>query len=143
MGGIILAIIAGALMSIQGVFNTRLTEASSIWVANAFVQGTGLIVCIIMWFVSGMLSFGNLANVESKLYYLGGAIGAVIVYTVIRSISDMGPAYAVMIILVSQLIVAYLIEVFGLFGTESIHFELKKLFGVLIMLGGIIIYKWK
>ena len=31
MLGIILALISGALMSIQGVFNTAVTKASSVW----------------------------------------------------------------------------------------------------------------
>ena len=36
MIGFFIALISGALMSIQGVFNTQVTKSSSIWVANAF-----------------------------------------------------------------------------------------------------------
>jgi transporter family-2 protein len=143
MEGIIIAIIAGALMSIQGVFNTRLTETSSIWVANAFVQFTGLIVCIIMWFVTGMGSFSLIFEVESKLYLLGGVIGAIIIYGVIKAMSSLGPACAVMLILIAQLLVAYGIELFGLFGTEQVGFEIRKLIGILIMIGGIVVFKCK
>ena len=35
--GIIIALISGALMSIQGVFNTKVTEQSSMWV-RAFLE---------------------------------------------------------------------------------------------------------
>jgi len=42
MIGFFIALLSGALMSIQGVFNTQVTKASSIWVANAFVQFTAL-----------------------------------------------------------------------------------------------------
>ena len=38
MAGFIVAIISGALMSLQGVLNTNVTKASSIWVAAGFVQ---------------------------------------------------------------------------------------------------------
>ena len=41
---------------------------------------------------------------------LGGAIGAFITYTVIRSMDALGPAKAVMLIVVAQLAVAYIIE---------------------------------
>ena len=38
MTGFLIAMISGALMSIQGVFNTDVTKSSSIWVAAGFVQ---------------------------------------------------------------------------------------------------------
>lgn len=50
---------------------------------------------------------------------LGGAIGAFITYTVIRSMDALGPAKAVMLIVVAQLAVAYIIELFGWFGVEA------------------------
>ena len=45
MVGFLIAIISGALMSVQGVFNTKLTESTSLWVANAFVQFTAFLLC--------------------------------------------------------------------------------------------------
>ena len=51
---------------------------------------------------------------------LGGAIGAFITYTVIQSVAALGPAKSIMLIVTSQLIAAYLIELFGLFGTQNI-----------------------
>ena len=38
MIGFLIAIISGALMSVQGVFNTQVTKASGIWAAAAFVE---------------------------------------------------------------------------------------------------------
>ena len=35
MWGFIIALISGALMSIQGVFNTKVTESSSMWSQTA------------------------------------------------------------------------------------------------------------
>ena len=74
---------------------------------------------------------------------LGGAIGAVITYTVIKSMELLGPAKAVMIIVVAQLLVAYLIELFGLFGVEKQQFQISKLLGMALAIGGIILFKWK
>ena len=39
MFGLIIALISGALMSIQGVFNTEVTKQSSTWTTSTFVQG--------------------------------------------------------------------------------------------------------
>ena len=72
---------------------------------------------------------------------LGGVMGALITYTVIRSMSNLGPAEAVMIIVTAQVLVAYLIELFGLFGVEKVNFQWSKLIGVLLAIGGIILFK--
>ena len=74
---------------------------------------------------------------------LGGAIGAFITYTVIKSMDALGPAKAVMLIVVAQLIVAYLIELFGMFGTDKQPWEWRKALGMGIAIVGIVIFKWK
>ena len=51
--GIITAIISGALMSLQGVFNEGVTKQTSIWVSASFVQLTAFIVCILAWIFTG------------------------------------------------------------------------------------------
>ena len=141
MVGFFIALISGALMSIQGVFNTQVTRSSSIWVANVFVQLTALLVCLGAWLFADRTSFGTLLKVEPKYMLLGGAIGAFITYTVIKSMESAGPAKAVMMIIISQLIVAYIIEVFGWFGVEKQPFEWKKVIGAIIAITGMIIFK--
>ncbi|MFP4698071.1 MAG: DMT family transporter [Eubacteriales bacterium] len=143
MIGVAMAIVAGVLMSIQGVFNTNVTKASSIWVSNSWVQFTGLLVCLSFWLFTGRQNFTKLFNVDNKFYLLGGVLGAFIVYTVIRSISDLGPCYAVMLILVAQVSIAYLIELFGIFNIEKVGFEWTKLIGFILMVIGIIVFKWE
>lgn len=143
MWGILIALISGALMSIQGVFNTEVTKNTSMWVSNTWVQITALAVCVVGWFVTGRDSFSGLFKLENKYMLLGGVIGAFITFTVIKSMSQLGPAKAVMLIVVSQLLVAYLIEVFGIFGVEKVGFEWKKVIGMLLAIAGIVIFKWE
>ena len=142
MLGFWIAIISGALMSVQGVFNTQVTKQSGIWVTNIFVQLTALLVCLALWLATDRSSFATLMKVEPKYMLFGGAIGAFITYTVIKSMEQMGPARAVMCIVVSQLIIAYLIEVFGMFGVEKQSLEGRKILGMGIMIAGIVIFKW-
>lgn len=143
MLGILIAILSGALMSVQGVFNTQVTKQSGIWVANAFVQFTALVVCLVVWlFSADRVSFASLLKVEPKYMLLGGAIGTFITYTVIKSMEQLGPARSVMFIVVSQVILAYVIEIFGFFGVEKQPFEMKKLLGAGVMIAGIVIFKW-
>lgn len=144
MWGIIIALISGALMSVQGVFNTGVTKQSGVWVAASFVQFTALLVCLAAWLFTGREgSFGSLFHVDSKYMLLGGAIGAFITYTVIQSMKTLGPARAVMLIVIAQLLVAYLIELLGLFGTDRVGFDWKKAVGMAIAIVGIVIFKWE
>lgn len=143
MIGFFIALISGALMSVQGVFNTQVTKSSGVWAASAFVQFTALLVCLGAWLCTERGSLLKVLQVQPKYMLLGGAIGAFITYTVIKSMEQLGPAKAAMLIVVAQLLVAYIIEVFGWFGVEKQPFEWKKAVGMLLAIVGIIIFKWK
>ncbi|MGI6050008.1 MAG: DMT family transporter [Acetivibrionales bacterium] len=140
MTGILLALLAGLLMSVQGVFNTRIMEQSNMWATNSWVHITAFALSIGVWFFTGRENLLSVFDVSNKLYLLGGIIGAFITFTVIKSISGLGPAHATMLILLAQLVVSYLIEVFGLFGTEKVDFEWIKLVGVVLMIAGIVVF---
>jgi len=73
----------------------------------------------------------------------GGVIGALITYTVIKSVGTLGPAKSALIIVIAQIIVAYGIEVFGLFGVDKVGFEWKKALGALVAIVGIVIFRWE
>lgn len=143
MIGFFIALISGALMSVQGVFNTQVTKASSIWAASAFVQLTALVVCAGAWLFTDRSNPMQVFQVEPKYMLLGGAIGAFITYTVIRSMDMLGPARAVMLIVIAQLIVAYIIELLGWFGVEKQPWEWRKGIGMLVAIVGVVIFKWK
>ena len=142
MIGFFIAMLSGALMSVQGVFNTKLTESTSLWVANAFVQFTAFLLCIAAWLVTDRSSMRSLFNVEPKYFLLGGVMGAFITLTVIKSMDSLGPAKAVMLIVIAQLIVAYLIELFGLFVVEKQPFVWRKAIGALVAIAGFVVFKW-
>ena len=143
MIGFFIALLSGALMSVQGVFNTKVTEQTSLWTANAFVQFTAFLVCLVAWFATDRTSMKGLLAVEPKYCLLGGVIGAFITLTVIKSMDALGPAKAVMLIVIAQLIVAYLIELFGLFGVEKQPFSWRKVIGALVAIGGFVLFKWE
>ena len=141
MFGIMIALLSGALMSIQGVFNTGVTKQNSLWVATGFVQLTALLVCIVAWLFTGRESISAIGSVSPKYLLLGGVIGAFITMTVVKSMGDLGPASATLLIVISQLAVSYLIELFGLFGAEKADFSWRKLLGMGIAVIGIIIFR--
>lgn len=98
---------------------------------------------MLAWIFTGRDSVGALWQVENKYTLLGGIIGAFITITVIQSMGSLGPAKAAMLIVISQLAVAYIIELFGLFGVEKVDFQWRKLIGMAVAIVGIVIFKWE
>lgn len=76
MIGFFIALLSGALMSVQGVFNTEVTKVSSIWTSAAWVQLSALITCLIAWGLSDRKNPLTILQVTPKYMLLGGVIGA-------------------------------------------------------------------
>ncbi len=140
--GYIFALIAGAAMSFQGVMNTRLGDKVGLFASNAYVQGTAFVLSLIALIFAKNINLRGFAEVN-KLYLLGGVLGLVITVTVMLSIKNLSPVIAISVILVSQLVCAALIDAFGIMDSEKIVFGWNKYLGVALMIGGIILFKWK
>ncbi len=141
MLGFIYSVVAGIFMSIQGVFNTRLGEKIGLWETNTLVQGIGFLITLVIMLFAGE---GNIKNISTanKLYLLGAPLGVGITFTVMQGIGKLGPAYATSAILIAQLLFSGIIEGLGLFGSEKIHFGITKILGFIILIIGILVFKW-
>ena len=140
--GIIFSIIAGMAMSVQGVMNTRLGEGIGNMEANTFVQGTAFALALIVLIFWRQGSFTALGQVN-KLYWLGGVLGIVITLTVMLGIKSLGTTLSISIILISQLLIAAVIDTFGLMGSEKVAFGWSKYVGLALMTGGMLLFKYK
>ena len=143
MLGMIMAVVAGAAMSFQGVMNTRLGDKIGLYESNVFVQGTAFVLAVIAMLILGKGDIMGLMSVDNKIYLLGGVLGLVITVTVMLAIGNLSPTYAISIILISQLIVAALVDAFGWLGSEKIPFTWNKYVGVGLMIAGVVCFKWK
>ena len=143
MAGFLIALLSGALMSIQGVFNTQVTKTTGMWVSNLWVQFSAASLCLILGLVTGRDSLGMVWKVEPKYMLLGGVIGAGITWTVIKSMASLGPAKAALLIVIAQLTVAYVIELLGVFGVEKAALEWRKIGGLALALAGIALFQWE
>ena len=140
--GYLFAIISGICMSIQGVMNTRLSEKTGLFLANAYVQGTAFLISVLLVLFSQNNKFRGFSEVN-KFYLLGGLFGIIITLTVMLSVKGTSPAVAISSIVISQLVFAALIDAFGLMGTEKTDFGWNKYIGTALMTGGIILFKFR
>ncbi|MHC1685026.1 MAG: DMT family transporter [Clostridiaceae bacterium] len=141
MFGFLVAIVSGVAMSIQGIFNTRLSEKIGTWETNLLVQGIGFLITLAIFLFLGHNNLRNIKNVN-KLYLLGGVLAVIITYTVMASISTLGPTFAIATILVAQLLSAAIVEHLGLFDSTCCRFTANEFVGVFLMIAGIIVFKF-
>ena len=78
MWGLLIAIISGTLMSIQGVFNTGVTKQTSNWLTTAWVAFSGFVLAFILWFIfeRDQAEIMSLFKVDNKYMLMGGVIGS-------------------------------------------------------------------
>ena len=140
MIGVVTAIVAGAAMSLQGVFNARLSEKAGLFTSGAFVQ---LVAAVLAVAAAWIVRDGQVRQLgeTSKVYWLGGALGLVITLTVMLATRRLGPGAAVSIILVAQLLTAAAFDAFGWFGTEKVPFTWRQWAGLAAMIGGVLLFQ--
>ncbi|MGE6256820.1 DMT family transporter [Heyndrickxia sporothermodurans] len=140
--GIMFAIVAGAFVSLQTVFNARASEKVGSWATTVIVFGLGFFTSFLFFIIMDDTNLFNLGNMN-KIYLLSGVFGVVLVFCIMQAIRLLGPAYAISIILVAQLTLAVFIDTFGWFNFKVIPFSLNKFIGLGIMIAGIIVFKMK
>jgi transporter family-2 protein len=136
------ALAAGIFVSLQGVFNARLSEKAGFWLTNAWVHGTGLLISIVICLVLKDGQWGKLLS-ANKLYWLGGAASVIIIFCIAKGISMLGAAYAVALLFAAQILFTFFIDHYGWFGSEKIPFTYNKAAGIAVMIAGVILYKIK
>lgn len=130
------AAVSGALMAVQGTFNSALSKAVGLLEASFVVHVVGTIVGAVLLLVG--LGKGSLRNISDAPWYsyLGGLLGVAIVLLVALAIGRVGVASATTAIIVGQVTTAVIIDLLGWFGTERVPFSSLKFIGIVLMAGG-------
>jgi bacterial/archaeal transporter family-2 protein len=138
--GFSLAILAGILISVQSVFNAKVNENVGQWLTTTCVLGIGLISSILFYIITEN-SISIKVYTANYLFYVSGLFGIGLIICIMGAIKSLGPAYTVLISLITQLVVALCIDTFGLFGIESIPLQINKLVGIGLLIVGVGIFK--
>ena len=140
MIGFSLAIIAGVLISLQSVFNAKVNESVGQWLTTACVLGIGLISSSLFYIITEN-SISIKVYTTNYLFYVSGLFGIGLIICIMGAIKSLGPAYTVLISLITQLVVALSIDAFGLFGMEIVPLQINKLVGIGLLILGVGIFK--
>lgn len=138
--GIGLAIAAGALVSLQTIFNSKVNEQTGSWSTTTLVLGMGFIASLLMGLLLEGTGMFQLRHMEAW-YWISGAIGVGVVICLVQSIKRLGPTYGISIVLISQLGSALLFDSLGWLGLDKVEFSTTKLLGVIVIVAGILVFK--
>ncbi|WP_379152591.1 DMT family transporter [Paenibacillus sp. sgz5001063] len=138
--GILLALIAGSLVSLQNIFNTKVNEHTGSWTTTTLVLGMGFIASLLMGVIMEGADMFTLQHMQ-PWYWFSGMIGVGVVICLVQATRLLGPTYAISIVLTSQLGFALLWDSLGWLGLEKVPFTINKLIGVLVIVGGILVFK--
>jgi bacterial/archaeal transporter family-2 protein len=139
--GLLSAIMAGTLVGLQNIFNSKVNEKAGSWTTTTLVLGLGFLASFMIGlFFEGSQMF-NLQNMQ-WWYWLSGLTGIGVITGIVQGIRFLGPTFAISIVLTSQLALALLFDSLGWMGLEKVPFTIKQLLGVLVILGGVIVFKW-
>jgi len=138
--GLLFAVIAGSLVGIQTIFNSKVSERTGSWTTTALVLGMGFLASLTL----GLLFEGKHLFILQHMktwYWFSGIIGVGVVICLVNGVRMLGPTYAVSIVFTSQLGFALLWDSLGWFGLEKVPFTPKQLIGVLVIVIGIFVFK--
>lgn len=134
---LLIAAISGVTMALQGSINSALGKIIGLLEATFIVHVVGLILVSLLLFLF-RLGDGNFQRyAEAPWYlYLGGVLGVIILYGVVRSIPTLGVAVATTAIIVGQVLTAALVDHLGLFGLGKVPFSWYRVAGTVLMASG-------
>jgi bacterial/archaeal transporter family-2 protein len=138
--GLLFAILAGSLVSLQNIFNSKVGEHAGSWTTTTLVLFLGFVASFTIGFLFEGKQLFLLQNMKTW-YWFSGLIGIGVVTCVVKGIKLLGPTYAISIMLTSQLGFALLWDSFGWMGLQRVPFTLQQLIGVLVIVAGILIFK--
>lgn len=135
---VVLTIVAGILVTIQGPINVQLgkTIGNSYWsTLMTFIVG-GLFMLIFALVTKQTTSVGT--EQSFKLWQLlGGIFGAIYVVSIIIVMPVLGVGTATVLLLFAQLVTSMVFDHFGWLGTQIRPFDIYRAVGVILMAIGI------
>jgi len=130
---IILAVIGGAVLSIQAAINGKLGSQVGVFRSAFLTFSLGALVSALLIFFFEPAYDLTLLDVP-KWQLLGALCGVPYIVIMVLAVQRIGAAVATVAVIFGQLAMSMLIDNFGWLGNEAIHFSAARL-GAVICLG--------
>ncbi len=140
MKGAIFALLGGLCITMQGIFNARMSDAIGGWHTTSIVHIVAFTIAMAIY-MKERYGKGKSFRQVPFLYLIGGSFGVVVVFSELTAIHMIGPASAIAILLVAQIGTAFAIESKGWFGERKVPVTLRQGVGLIMMLAGVVLFQ--
>ncbi len=140
---ILIAFIAGALLPVQAAFNARMGKISGSPMVAAFVSfAVGTVALLIYLLISKQqVSFANTARETPWYVWFAGILGCFYVASSVMLLPRLGVALTFGLVIFGQLIVALIIDHFGLFGAVIKTINIYRVLGIVLLVTGVVLIR--
>lgn len=140
---LLMAIFAGALLPIQAAFNARMGKITGSSIVAAFVSfAVGTVALFIYLLLSRQQISIAQTTKESPWYiWLAGILGCFYVASSVLLLPRLGVALTFGLVIFGQLMVAIVIDHFGLFGAVVKTVNMYRIIGVLLLISGVVLIR--
>ncbi|QBP41947.1 DMT family transporter [Paenisporosarcina antarctica] len=139
---LLMSIVGGIAIGIQAIVNGGLgkkvgtIEASFI----SFLIGTIALFITMLFFGKGnFFAFNDVP----KWQLIGGLLGAFYVFIMVMTVPKIGVTAAFFSIIAGQILIAVIIDHFGLFGGQTYPLNIRKALAILLMFGSMYLFNQK
>jgi bacterial/archaeal transporter family-2 protein len=138
---LLLALLAGIVLPIQGAYNSKLAVYMQHPVLSAFcgfVIGT---ISLLLYVLISGISLSQIAGGRHApiLSWSGGILGAFFVTVTILAVPRLGVALTFSLVILGQMLVSLPIDHFGLLGVAVKEINLPRIIGVILVIAGTIL----
>jgi transporter family-2 protein len=144
---ILVMVLAGFCLSIQGPINARLRlvlESPVFAAAVSFLSGGFVLMCIMSIGAFGGIGAGLRGLQSAPLWaYLGGVLGIGFVLGAIIAIPNVGVVVAICAAILGQMIGSFLADSFGWFGVNKVPVDPMRLLGIALLITGVVLVQRK
>lgn len=140
---LLMAVIAGALLPIQAAFNARMGKISGSPMIAAFVSfavGT-VILFLFLLFSRQQVQVSETVKNTPWYIWLAGLLGCIYVASSVLLLPRLGVALTFGLVIFGQLIVALIIDHYGLFGAIVKPVNLYRILGVILLISGVVLIR--
>ncbi|WP_115717783.1 DMT family transporter [Gallaecimonas mangrovi] len=137
----IIAILAGAMLPLQAVFNARLGNAlgSPIWAASVSAMVSAVLLFVVGVAITGTLPCRTQLHVLPPWAWIGGLCGVITLAGVTACAPRLGAGTMVALVVAGQVIFALLLDRFGLFGLTPHPLSLQRIVAAVLLLAGMVL----
>lgn len=139
---IVMVVIAGAFLPMQGSMNSKLAKAGENPVYASMISFTIGVLALVTYILltSQNVSWKGLKDAPSYSW-LGGVLGAFYVTVIVFAFPKIGPGLTFGLVVAGQLITSMVMEHFQIMGTPHQPISLGRIVGVLLIIAGVVAVK--